>query len=276
MQQLLRALGDGEQAVLVTVTQAQGSVPRDEGAWMAVLPSQLINTLGGGQLEFQAIQEARSLLDSSEALAEPMIKRYPLGPSLGQCCGGVVHLAFERVDVSNLSSLSKRLQTLEPSLALFGAGHVGQAIVALMEKQSWQVTWIDSREAIFPTVAGVNIQIEHSEPVQMAVQDIKANSHVLIMSFSHAEDLDVLQQCLIRQRAHRDLKSIGLIGSQTKWATFKSRLSQKGFEEADFLGVQCPIGIAGLRAKEPEIIAVSVVAQLLMNEEQFALAQHKL
>ena len=108
MQQLLRALGDGEQAVLVTVTQAQGSVPRNEGAWMAVLPFQLINTLGGGQLEFQAIQEARSLLDSSVALVEPMIKRYPLGPSLGQCCGGVVHLAFECVDASNLSTLSKR------------------------------------------------------------------------------------------------------------------------------------------------------------------------
>ena len=114
MQQLLRAVGDGEQAVLVTVTKAQGSVPRDEGAWMAVLPSQLINTLGGGQLEFQAIQEARSLLDSSEALVEQVIKRYPLGPSLGQCCGGVVHLAFERVDVSSLSNLSKRLQTPEP------------------------------------------------------------------------------------------------------------------------------------------------------------------
>jgi xanthine dehydrogenase accessory factor len=273
MQQLLRVLDQGEHAVLVTVVKTQGSVPRDEGAWMAVLSSQTINTLGGGQLEFQAIQEARDLLDANPSLGEPLIKRYPLGPSLGQCCGGVVHLAFERLDAVDVSSLPKRLQMQEPSLALFGAGHVGQAIVALMEKQSWQVTWIDSREAIFPLGVGVNIQIEHSEPVQLAVQDIKANSHVLIMSFSHAEDLDVLHQCLLRQRAHQDLRSIGLIGSQTKWATFKSRLSQRGFEPSDFSGVQCPIGIAGLHAKEPEVIAVSVVAQLLMNEEQLVLAQ---
>ncbi len=265
---LLSALKKSGQAVLVTVVKTQGSVPREEGAWMAVLPDALINTLGGGQLEYQAIQEAKRLLQLGEPFTEPFVNRYPLGPSLGQCCGGVVHLSFEWLSSSGLEPLGKRLQGPEPDLALFGGGHVGQAIVQLMEKLPWQVTWIDSRESIFPQSVGHNIELEHSEPVHSAVAHLKPHAHVLIMSFSHAEDLDVLQQCLVRQRERHDLSSIGLIGSATKWATFKSRLSQRGFSEADFLGVQCPIGIEGIHSKEPEIIAVSVVAQLLRTQER--------
>jgi len=269
-QQLLSALDKGDQAVLVSVVKVLGSVPRDQGAWMAVLPHQLINTLGGGQLEFQAVQEAQELLLSATPLAEPLTKRYPLGPSLGQCCGGVVHLSFEVVDASHVPTLQARLKTHEPQLSLFGGGHVGRAIVELMQRLPWQVTWIDSRESIFPNEVGFNIHLEHSEPVQGAVASLAAQSHVLIMSFSHAEDLDVLQQCLLRQRQQGDLKSIGLIGSDTKWATFKSRLKQRGFTPEELGQVQCPIGLPGLNAKEPEVIAVSVVAKLLMNEEQSA------
>lgn len=267
-QQLLDALTKGQQAVLVSVHKAQGSVPRDEGAWMAVLPDQLINTLGGGQLEFQAVKEAQGFLQDPSVLSEPFIKRYPLGPSLGQCCGGVVHLSFEWVNKTHLEMLTSRLRSPEPHLALFGGGHVGKAIVEVMEKLPWQITWIDSRESIFPKVVGKSVQVEHSEPVQAAVSTLKAHSHVLIMSFSHAEDLDVLQQCLSRQREWGDLRSIGLIGSETKWATFKSRLKLRGFEPSEFERVQCPIGLPGLMSKEPEVIAVSVAAQLLMNEEQ--------
>jgi len=268
-QQLLLALSEGRRAVLVSVLKAQGSVPRDEGAWMAVLPHQLINTLGGGQLEFQATQEALRLLDETlPPLAEPLIKRYPLGPSLGQCCGGVVHLSFEVLRASDAQAIEDRLKTHEPHLALFGGGHVGREIVELMQRLPWQVTWIDSRESIFPAQVSKNIQLEHSEPVQAAVASLEAHSHVLIMSFSHAEDLDVVQQCLLRKRQSKDLKSIGLIGSETKWATFKSRLKLRGFEPEELASVQCPIGLEGLKAKEPEVIAVSVVAQLLMNEER--------
>jgi xanthine dehydrogenase accessory factor len=232
----------------------------------AVLPNQLINTLGGGQLEFQAVKEALSILQAPPStLDAPSIKRYPLGPSLGQCCGGVVHLAFEVVSAADAQALQKRLQTHEPHLALFGGGHVGRAIVALMEKLPWQVTWIDSRESIFPRkwarISNSSIRILCRRPWSSLV----TRAHVLIMSFSHAEDLDVLQQCLLRQRKAKDLKSIGLIGSDTKWATFKSRLKMRGFEPEEFHAVQCPIGLAGLGAKEPEVIAISVVAKLLMN-----------
>jgi xanthine dehydrogenase accessory factor len=102
--------------------------------------------------------------------------------------------------------------------------------------------------------------------VQAAVHDlsvISAGSHVLIMSFSHAEDLDIVAACLLRQRQRADLPFIGLIGSKTKWATFRHRLEDRGFSEAELAHVTCPIGVDGVKGKEPEVIAVSVAAQLL-------------
>jgi xanthine dehydrogenase accessory factor len=104
---------------------------------------------------------------------------------------------------------------------------------------------------------------EHSNPVHAAVSDLVPNSRVLIMSFSHAEDLDVVAACLQRQRDQKDLPYIGLIGSATKWATFKRRLKERGFSEAECQKVTCPIGVPGIEGKEPEVIAVAVAAQLL-------------
>jgi xanthine dehydrogenase accessory factor len=104
---------------------------------------------------------------------------------------------------------------------------------------------------------------EHSNPVQAAVPELAPQSRVLIMSFSHAEDLDVVAACLQRQRQHKDLAFIGLIGSATKWATFKRRLVERGFTEEECQQVTCPIGVPGITGKEPEVIAVAVAAQLL-------------
>jgi xanthine dehydrogenase accessory factor len=107
------------------------------------------------------------------------------------------------------------------------------------------------------------VHCEHSEPVHVAIQDLASGSHVLIMSFSHAEDLDVVTQALKRIREKNDLGFIGLIGSKTKWATFKHRLESRGFSPNEIARITCPIGIEGIEGKEPEVIAVSVAAQLL-------------
>jgi xanthine dehydrogenase accessory factor len=126
-----------------------------------------------------------------------------------------------------------------------------------------QVMWIDSRDEIFPDELPSNVVCEHSDPVQAAVNDLAANSHVLIMSFSHAEDLDIVAACLLRQRERADLPFIGLIGSKTKWATFRHRLQDRGFSAAELARITCPIGVEGIKGKEPEVIAVAVAAQLL-------------
>ena len=250
--------------VLVTVESVEGSGPREVGAWMAVFPQTLVNTIGGGHLEFQAIAEGRALLSSiSHEVA--LVNRYALGPALGQCCGGVVHLKFEHITLSDVPTLKQRLPSQAKPLALFGGGHVGHALVNVMSTLPFQVQWIDSRDEIFPAQLPANVVCDHSDPVHAAVDALPSDAYVLIMSFSHAEDLDVVAACLKRQRLHGDLKFIGLIGSKTKWATFQHRLEAKGFSAQELAFITCPIGVNGITGKEPEVIAVAVAAQLLQQ-----------
>jgi xanthine dehydrogenase accessory factor len=258
-------------AVLVLVAQTQGSAPREVGAWMGVMPQELIGTIGGGHLEFDAIARARAMLAGTAPLTD-QTQRYALGPSLGQCCGGVVFLRFELLGPQDAAGLAQRLQAPTTPVALFGGGHVGKAIARQLAQLPFALHWIDSREEIFPPDTAPNIQLEHSDPVQAAVADIAAGSAVLIMSFSHAEDLEILAACLQRVRQLNDLPFIGLIGSKTKWATFRHRLESRGYTAQDFDRVTCPIGIAGIEGKQAEVIAVSVAAQLLQHFPQAAAA----
>ena len=268
---------------------------------MAVFANQIIGTIGGGHVEFEAIAEARALLSASDSSnpsspqSTPSFprrrestaddnpksheKRYVLGPSLGQCCGGVMTIHYEKYSCSGikyagysqkipLNSAFDAILALKPqvqrqNVALFGGGHVGKAIVHILSTLPMQVMWIDSRDEIFPTELPSNVVCEHSDPVQAAVNDLEAGSHVLIMSFSHAEDLDIVAACLLRQRENADLPFIGLIGSKTKWATFRHRLEDRGFSAAELAHITCPIGVEGVKGKEPEVIAVAVAAQLL-------------
>ncbi len=249
-------------ACLVRVERTEGSAPREPGAWMAVFAGSEVGTIGGGHVEFQAIAEARRRLAGASGAA---VLRYALGPSLGQCCGGVMHLRFERVTLADATLLATRLAPRRAPVALFGGGHVGQALARVLAPLPFQLTWIDSRDGIFPPDVPQDVACEHSEPVQAAVPGLAPQSRVLIMSFSHAEDLDVVAACLRRQRERGDLPFIGLIGSRSKWAVFRHRLQERGFAEAELARVTCPIGVPGIAGKAPEVIAVAVAAQLLQT-----------
>ncbi len=263
LHQFLQLLAS-ERACLVSVESTQGSTPRERGAWMAVFADKTLGTVGGGHVEFAAMAQARALL-KGPAAPSPQTTRYALGPSLGQCCGGVMHLRFECVDAADTAALRERLgQSLQP-LALFGGGHVGHALVRVLRTLPFALTWIDSRDGIFPEPEPEGVACETSDPVHAAVPSLAPGSQVLIMSFSHAEDLDVVAACLTRQRLHADLPFIGLIGSKTKWATFRSRLRHRGFSDLELEHITCPIGVPGISGKQPEVIAVSVVAQLLQR-----------
>ena len=255
-----------EPAVLVCVDATEGSVPREAGTWMAVFAEALVGTIGGGQLEYQAIERARQWLkvDAASHAADPVL-RVALGPALGQCCGGVVYLRFEKVTLTDLPVLAVRLRPRLLAVALFGGGHVGLALVRVLSRLPFAVTWVDSRDGVFPDNLPDNVVCEQSEPVQAAVRALAPNSRVLIMSFSHAEDLDVVAACLQRQRAQADLPYIGLIGSATKWASFRQRLEARGFTAAELAHVTSPIGVPGINGKAPEVIAVAVAAQLLQT-----------
>ena len=254
-----------QRAVLVQIEAAQGSVPRDAGTWMAVFPSSIVGTIGGGHLEHEAIAKARVLLQMQPEATQTEIMRFALGPSLGQCCGGVVHVRFECVGASNADALRVRLRPALSPAALFGGGHVGHALVRVLSPLPFALLWIDSRDGVFPDDMPGNVTCEHSDPVEAAVHTLVPQSRVLIMSFSHAEDLEVLAACLKRQRQHADLPYIGLIGSNTKWATFRSRLQARGFTPGELAHVTSPIGVPGIDGKEPEVIAIAVAAQLLQS-----------
>lgn len=285
---LLELIGDGvmqrhliqareflrvQSGVLAVVQSVEGSGPREVGAWMLVGLDEVVNTIGGGHLEHQVIAKARGKLLATQQFENAHIPsptpvqqdvlRFALGPSLGQCCGGVVHVSLRKVSQATWPEFEQHLLGQQTPVALFGGGHVGRAIVHLFGTLPFSVQWFDSRDEIFPETMPLNVHAEHSDPVQSAVWDLPANAHVLIMSFSHAEDLDVVAACLQRQRERGDLRFIGLIGSKTKWATFRRRLMERGFSEAELARVTCPIGVPGITGKEPEVIAVAVVAQLL-------------
>ena len=259
---VLKRLAQGP-AVLVVVEEAQGSVPREPGAWMAVFADTTWGTIGGGRLEWEAEAEARQMLDSGRR--EPVRRRVPLGPHLGQCCGGVVSLGLYRLTAAEASTWAGRWQPGTRPVALFGGGHVGRAMVQALSPLPFAVQWIDSRDGVFPLSLPPQVHTEHSDPVHRAVPALPAGSQVLIMSFSHAEDLDIVAACLDRHRARADLPFIGLIGSRTKWATFRHRLEARGYTETDMAQVTCPIGLPGITGKAPEVIAASVVAQLLLE-----------
>ena len=261
-------------AVLVTVASVRGSVPREVGAWMGVFATDAIGTVGGGRLEFEALCQARQLLNPFAEVGKSafgpdvdpgQLRRFVLGPTLGQCCGGEVHLRFERVTAADEARLREGLAQSRHPLALFGGGHVGRALVRLLADLPLAVRWIDSRDEVFPAWTPEHVSCEHSDPVQGAVPSLPAGSRVLIMSFSHAEDLDVVAACLMRQRKQADLPFIGLIGSQTKWATFRHRLRDRGFSAQELAQVTCPIGLPGIVGKQPEVIAVAVAAQILLT-----------
>ena len=251
-----------QDGVLISVASSEGSAPRETGAWMAVFEHTCINTIGGGHLEYQALEHGRVLLRGQ---AREALVRYALGPALGQCCGGMVVLQFERVGADDVPQLLQRLEPVRRPLALFGGGHVGKSLVQVLGRLPFAINWIDSRDEIFPDEVPAGVHCEHSDPVSSAVRDLVSGSQVLIMSFSHAEDLAVVAACLLRQRERGDLPYVGLIGSETKWAIFRRRLQERGFSEQELAHVTCPIGVPGISGKEPEVIAVAVAAQLLQH-----------
>ena len=196
-------------AVLVQLDSTQGSSPREAGTWMAVFADTLVGTIGGGHLEYEVTAKARAFLQKNLLTTPDTVLRFALGPSLGQCCGGIVNVRFELVSAKDRPTLAVRLKPNLQPVALFGGGHVGHSLVRVLCNLPFALTWIDSREGVFndglSANASFNVVCEHSDPVQDAVRSLAPQSRVVIMSFSHAEDLDVLASCLQRQREKADL-----------------------------------------------------------------------
>lgn len=255
--QALAWAAEGRPAVVVSVLQARGSVPREAGTRMLVSARAVAGTIGGGHLELKAIEAARRLLAGAD---EPREQHLPLGPALGQCCGGAVTLGLQPLSAADPQAWPPSAPRF--TLQLYGAGHVGRAIVRLLADLPCRVQWIDEREAEFPKGAlPPHIERVCVEPVQAEVAVAPAGAFYLVLTHSHDLDLAITEAILRRG----DFGFLGLIGSATKRARFRRRFEARGIATAVLDRMTCPIGVPGIAGKEPEVIALAVVAQLLQQ-----------
>jgi xanthine dehydrogenase accessory factor len=329
-----------QDAVTVTVASGKGSTPREAGAKMVVTIDALHGTIGGGELEYQAIDLARGMLRGAR---DRQAKRFGLGANLGQYCGGAAHLLLEcvpreapwvsvaarwhdagvplvvvtpfdgeaRLLVSageawgslgdpaldaaaaeaarkmlangdreaapatvgdGLTALFEPLQPTDFNIVLFGAGHVGRALVRVLGPVPCRVTWVDSRAGEFPADVPDNVRVVRSDTPAEQAAAAPPGSYFLTMTHSHALDFELVAAVLKRG----DFAYCGMIGSQTKRRTFENGLAKHGVPADRLARLTCPIGIAGIKGKEPGAIAVAVAAQLIEHRERGALgAEHE-
>jgi xanthine dehydrogenase accessory factor len=254
-------LASAQPAILVEVTEALGSVPREAGTRMLVSATQLAGTIGGGHLELKAIERARRMLSSRNPIEQSA--HYPLGPSLGQCCGGAVTLGFSVLGARVLAAWPHDAPRFH--LQLYGAGHVGRAIVQALAPLPVRVDWIDEREEEFP--AGIELPTHIRkvcvDAVEAEVSTAPRGAFYLVLTHQHDLDLRIAEAILRRG----DFGFFGLIGSKTKRQRFIHRFEERGIAAEVIARMTCPIGLPGIASKEPAVIAASVVAQLLQAAE---------
>ncbi len=245
--------------VIVSILATKGSVPRDCGAQMLIAAAETLGSIGGGTLEYQVTQTARALLASDAPSGLHQQRDYILGTDMGQCCGGQVQVSYQLTDNTDL--WQDPLQTLRAQfrIVLFGAGHVGQALINVLATQPCEVHWVDSRRDLYPDTVPSNVVCHHPAHPPRIVSEMPAASYYLVMTHDHALDLDICDHVLARQ----DVRFLGLIGSATKAARFKRQLRGRGLSPQTLDKLTCPIGIAGINSKLPSSIAIAVTAQLL-------------
>lgn len=322
---LLHKLNAGTPVVRMAVASVRGSAPREPGATLLFWKeadgrTSIHGSIGGGQLEARAMDIAAHLLQTHD---EPRrVERFTLGATLGQCCGGVVELYWERFDnVKQVQSLAnadlhagllrycamgdshseffyaaeagheaglpaadfdgaaglrragdstyfiERLTDDTTALWLYGAGHIGKALVQTLAGLPFRVTLVDSREEMLADFTESDkLTLLHAEEPEYAAAKAPAGVWHLVMTHSHDQDLRICETLVGADR----FGFLGLIGSATKEARFRSRLLQKGCTAAAIARMLSPIGIAGIHSKLPAAVAIAVAAQLLQQRERVA------
>ena len=238
----------GEPCVLVTIIEELGSTPRNAGSKMVISAASTFDTIGGGHLEYKAMQIARDMLARGQQNTH--LERFSLGASLGQCCGGVTVLLFEPMG------------QVQAEIAVFGAGHVGRALVPLLASLPCRVRWIDSREQEIPVQLPSGVRkIVSEEPVD-EIDNLPVGSYCIVMTHNHPLDLELSAAILKRN----DFAYFGLIGSKTKRVKFENRLRERGFEGSVLQRMRCPLGLAEVKGKLPVEIAISIAGETIATD----------
>ena len=252
-------MSEAKSTIYVEITGTRGSTPRDTGTTMIVTPTTTKQTIGGGALEYRAIATARKILSSGGPEQNETI---PLGPNLGQCCGGAVTLRYTYdappPETSQRHFALVRMPDHPLPLWLWGAGHVGRAVVEAAHPQAFKITWIDSAPDHFPDRIPQHATKTPAADMPLLASRAPTDAHHLIFTYSHEIDLALCAALLKRGAA-----SIGLIGSETKWARFSKRLRDMNL---DPMPIICPIGDKSL-GKHPDQIAHGTVRALLCDSQ---------
>lgn len=246
------------EALKVEVAEAKGSTPRERGAWMLVSPSALFLTIGGGQLEYMAIDRARAMLASGKTADEIPI---PLGPEIGQCCGGRVAISLKRLDrglAEEAVAELERQRAAEPHVYLFGAGHVGNALARALTLLPVRPVLVDTRADELQR-APATVETCLTAVPESVVREAPAGSAFVILTHDHSLDFLIAQEALARG----DATYVGMIGSKTKRATFTKWYRKQGGDEAALGRFICPIGGSRLNDKRPAVIASLAAAEII-------------
>ena len=264
--------GQGRVA-LVEVAGTKGSTPREKGAFMLVSASAIFGTIGGGQLEYMAIDKARQMLGSSPMRGAGKQSRIevdeicatldvPLGPEIGQCCGGRVEVLIRLVDAALAQELVAATEAEEaqlPYVYIFGGGHVGQALAAAVALLPVHVVVIETRA---DALEGMPETVETSlTPMPEAmVRKAPEGTAFAILTHDHALDFLIVAEALKRD----DAAYVGMIGSKTKKATFRNWfLKSADGSEAEFARLVSPIGGDAVKDKRPQVIAALAAAEIM-------------
>ncbi len=245
-------------AVLVTVQSAKGSTPRETGAFMLVSETAIHKTIGGGQLEYMAIDRARQMLRGADAHGEMEIG---LGPEIGQCCGGRVGLELLRIEealaLEIFAAEQRELEAL-PHIYVFGAGHVGNALCRALGLLPVKTILVDTRQAELDA-APEDVEKKFAAMPESLVAEAPSGSAFLVLTHDHALDFLIAKEALARG----DAAYVGMIGSKSKRATFKSWFLREGGDEAALVRLVCPMGGSAVKDKRPEVIAALTAAEVM-------------
>jgi xanthine dehydrogenase accessory protein XdhC len=253
---LASSLAEG--AVIVRIAEAQGSTPRETGATMIVSARGSAGTIGGGQLEFHCIDLARILLDSG---GPQQLIDIPLGPQMGQCCGGRVRVAMEPASAAHLEALRQdeaKAAVERPQVLIFGAGHTGKALARSLALLPVAVTLIDDRAGQFDEVPATVSCLQLDDP-ETALAAARPGSAFVVLTHSHALDYRLAEGALLRS----DAAYVGMIGSATKRARFEASFRRRHPGSTALAGLTCPIGGSDVHDKRPEVIAALTSAELV-------------
>ena len=265
----IKFLKDTDAVACVGITSIHGSTPRNQDAWMLVSEHTIFKTIGGGQLEKTAIEKARTLLNGDRIAPTQM--QIPLGPHIGQCCGGTVHLSIQKLDEDAIKILIQKAQdelSKLPNIYIFGAGHVGIALAETLSLLPLNPILIDSRKSELNAVPD-HIETRLSAVPETYVRSAPEGSTIIILTHDHALDFLIAQEALLRD----DFAYIGMIGSKTKRATFKNwyrRENGLGQDtEQAIEKLTCPIGNHMISDKRPEVIAALTASEIIVKLDQF-------